>query len=91
MPVKKTLKELSFEEELGRLEALASDMEQGEMQLDALMNAYDEWMKLAASLQARLEKAKAHLTEVKVSSDGQTTLVPTEVVEQGTLLDGLGK
>ena len=92
MTPKKTSKasvEPTFEEDLARLEDLAEQMENGELPLDALMNAYEEGTAVAKALLDRLERAKARLSEVKIKKDGSVTVTPSELAVQGTLLDDL--
>jgi len=81
MTAKKKNSEPSFEEELARLEALAEKMEQGELPLDALMDAYAEGAKLSKALEARLAAAKARLSEVKVKKDGDIEVTPGAITE----------
>ena len=76
MTAKKNNAEPSFEEELSRLETLAETMEQGELPLDALMEAYEEGAKLVKTLQLKLNRAKARLSEVKAEPDGRLTVTP---------------
>ena len=91
MTAKKGSREPAFEEDLARLEALATKMEQGNLPLDELMEAYEEGSALSKTLQERLERAKARLSEVKVKKDGSVTVAPSTVAVQGTLLDDLEK
>lgn len=91
MPSKKlqSAQEPSFEVELTRLEALAERMENGELPLDELMAAFEEGNTIACGLQARLEKAKARLQEVKVQKDGTVIATQSTVAVQSSLLDEL--
>jgi exodeoxyribonuclease VII small subunit len=88
MTAKKKNDAPSFEEELNRLEALADEMEQGELPLDALMDAYEEGAKLAKALEARLGAAKARLTEVKANRDGNLVTTPSAITAQDAPEDG---
>ncbi len=82
MSAKKKNEAPSFEEELGKLEALADEMEQGELPLDALMDAYEEGAKIAKTLEARLNAARARLSEVKANRDGSLSVSPSAVAVQ---------
>ncbi len=84
MAVKK--KEPSFEQQLAQLEALADQMETGELPLDELLRAYEEGMKLSSALKRRLSEAKARMSEVKAGKDGTLSVAPAEIVEQVTML-----
>jgi exodeoxyribonuclease VII small subunit len=80
--VKKKNAEPTFEEDLARLEALADTMEQGEIPLDELMAAYEEGAALAKTLQQRLSRAKARLSEVKADKDGNVVTFVSPIAEQ---------
>lgn len=79
----------SFEEDMAKLEALALQMEQSDMPLDALMSAYEEGTLLAKGLQERLERSKARLSEVKMQKDGSVVTTPSDIAVQGNLLDDM--
>lgn len=83
-----TDKKPSFEEDLARLEALAEQMEQGEMPLEKLLDAYEKGAKLAKSLEDRLKAASARLYEVSKQKDGSLAVAESDVAVQESLLDG---
>jgi exodeoxyribonuclease VII small subunit len=87
MTAKKKNGEASFEEELARLEALAEEMEKGELPLDALMDAYEEGAKLAGALEKRLDAAKARLSEVRTGRNGNLEITPSAIAAQGDPTD----
>lgn len=80
-------KKPSFEEDLMKLEALADKMEQGELPLEQLMDAYEQGAKLAKSLDARLKTAAARLYEVGQRKDGTLSVEESAVAKQESLLD----
>ncbi|HPF87127.1 MAG TPA: exodeoxyribonuclease VII small subunit [Candidatus Limiplasma sp.] len=82
-------KKPSFEEDLAKLESLAEQMEQGEMPLEKLMDAYEKGAKLAKSLEDRLKAAAARLHEVSQKKDGSITTEESDVARQESLLDNL--
>ena len=53
MSVKKGNKEISFEDELQKLEALTEQMESNDLPLDKLLTAYEEGTQLAKALMQR--------------------------------------
>lgn len=77
-----TEKKAGFEEDLARLEALAEQMEQGEMPLEQLMDAYEKGAKLAKSLDDRLKAAAARLYEVSKKKDGTLSVEESAVAQQ---------
>lgn len=89
MAGKAAKKALGFEDGLGRLEAVAAELETGELPLEELIGRYEEGMKLAAELEKMLETAKGRLQELSVGKDGSPQLMPTDVSEQKSLLDVL--
>ena len=89
MAARKTSKAMSFEEGLSRLEAIAEEMERGEKPLDDLLKLYEEGVKLSNELTQKLEAAEGRMQEVVSGVDGKPQAVPTDVVKQGNLLDGL--
>jgi exodeoxyribonuclease VII small subunit len=80
-------KKPSFEEDLMKLEALADKMEQGELPLEQLMDAYEQGAKLVKSLGARLKTASARLYEVGRQKDGTLTVEESGVAKQESLPD----
>ena len=82
-------KTVSFEDGLSRLEALAAQMEAVELPLEDLLKRYEEGMKLASDLEKMLEEAKGRMQEINAGQGGEPKLTPTEMAEQGSLLDEL--
>jgi len=89
MAAKKTSKAMSFEEGLGRLEAIAEQMEKGELPLDDLLKLYEEGVKLSAELTHKLDSAEGRMQEIAAGADGRPQAVPTDVMKQESLLDQL--
>lgn len=83
----RTRKEPSFEEGLGRLEAIADAMEQNALPLEQLLKLYEEGMKLSETLTAKLDAAGARMQEVRAGKDGAPVLKATDIVSQMSLLD----
>ncbi len=79
-----TDKKPSFEEDLAKLEALAEQMEQGEMPLEKLLDAYEKGATLAKSLEERLKTAAARLYEVSRTKDGGLSVAESAVAGQET-------
>ena len=81
-------KTVSFEDGLNRLEALAAQLEAGELPLEELLKRYEEGVKLAADLEKMLEAAKGRMQEI-TAGQGAPKVTPTEMAEQSSLLDAL--
>lgn len=77
----------TFEEGLERLEAIASQMERGELALDELLKLYEEGMKLSAELTKKLDEANGRMQEVRMNALGEAEVTQTDVVSQQSLLD----
>ena len=85
----KKSKTLTFEDGLERLEAIAGQMERGELPLEELLKLYEEGTKLAADLNLKLEAANSRMMEIKLGKTGEPEIVLSDVVEQQSLLDSL--
>ncbi len=62
-------KELSFEENLEKLELLVKDLESGNVPLDDAIEKYQEAMKLSKVCDEKLKKAEETITKI-VNPDG---------------------
>lgn len=62
--------ELSFEENLEKLESIVKKLESGEVPLDNAINEFTEAMKLAANCDEKLKKAEEAITKL-VNKDGE--------------------
>ena len=56
--------ELSFEEELARLEACVRQLESGDASLEAALRLYEEGMVLAERCQVRIEAAQERVAQL---------------------------
>lgn len=82
MTAKKKSAEPTFEAGLAKLEALADQLEQGELPLNELMNACEEGARLTRTLQDQLNRAKARLNEVKADRSGTIDVRPSQIAMQ---------
>ena len=89
MAGRKTTKTGSFEEGLKRLEAIAAQMENGDLPLEELLSLYEEGVKLSGELNEKLNAAEGRMMEVRKNRMGETVVEPTDAVQQESLLDGL--
>lgn len=89
MAAKKAPKTMTFEEGLEKLEEIAVQMEKSELPLDELLKLYEEGMKLSADLTHKLDEMEGRMQEVQAGKDGAPVTIQTDVVRQGSLLDGL--
>ena len=62
-------KELSFEENLEKLETIVKKLESGEVPLDDAINEFNEAMKLAKKCDEKLKTAEEAITKI-VNPDG---------------------
>lgn len=62
-------KELSFEENLDKLETIVKKLESGEVPLDDAINEFNEAMKLAKKCDEKLKTAEDAITKI-VNADG---------------------
>ena len=60
----------SFEESLGKLEALVGQMESGNMGLEEMVKAFEEGQKLVKSCTDRLNEVEERIRVIKKAADG---------------------
>lgn len=80
-------KTLGFEEGLARLDALAAQMEAGELPLEELLACYEEGMKLASALDKKLDEVKGRMQEVRMNKDGAPETAAAGLAVQNSFLD----
>jgi len=76
MPPKK--KNVSFEDQLAKLEEIVDKMEAGGLTLEESLKCFEEGAALEKSLEAQLEQTRRKLT-MMMNRDGEVTEVPMEV------------
>jgi exodeoxyribonuclease VII small subunit len=69
MPRKKNT--LDFEQALSELEAIVERMEQGELSLDASLQAYEDGVKYVRECQSFLDQAEQKIQLISQQPDGQ--------------------
>ncbi|MFA7174161.1 MAG: exodeoxyribonuclease VII small subunit [Kiritimatiellia bacterium] len=75
-------KEMSFEESLKRLDKIVQEMESGEMELDAMISAFEEGQLLVKACTAKLNEVEKKIEKVVKGADGELTTAPFESAEQ---------
>ncbi len=63
---------MSFEESMKRIEEIVSELEKGEIPLEASLDRFEEAVKLARACQMKLEKAQERISKLVKSEDGFT-------------------
>lgn len=63
-------KELSFEEQIQRLQEIIGQLEDGSQPLDQALSLYEEGSKLVKNAQKKLEDAELRLQKVTSGKDG---------------------
>ena len=71
-------KEVSFEENIKKLESIVKELESGEVELDKAMNKFNEACKIAKICDTKLKNATEQVNKI-MSSDG--TLKDFEIEE----------
>lgn len=69
------IKRMSFEEALGALERIVSDLERGEVPLDVSIRIYDRGEKLKNHCERLLSSAEDKVEKIKLSRAGKATSV----------------
>lgn len=70
------ISELSFEEALGRLEAIVEGLEGGQLALEDALARFEEGMALRAECLQRLQSAEAKIEQVLAESEGAAEADP---------------
>jgi len=75
-------KKISFEESLNRLDKIVQDMESGEMELDAMISAFEEGQRLVKSCSEKLNEVEKKIEKVVKGADGQIATEPFESTDE---------
>ena len=71
----------SFEQSLVRLETIVAEMESGELDLDTLIQRFEEGQKLIGQCQARLTDVERRVEALVKAADGSVATVPFQESE----------
>ena len=74
-------KKMSFEESLNRLDKIVQDMESGDMELDAMISAFEEGQRLVKSCSKKLNEVEKKIEKVVKGADGEIATEPFESTE----------
>ena len=69
-------KKLTFEQAMGRLEEIVSQLETGDHALDTSLSLYEEGAKLTKQCTSMLDKAEQKVTKLRTDQNGALTEVP---------------
>ncbi len=72
MTAKKDIQKLKYEEALKELEQVLDDLENGSLELDAMLERFELGKELLAHCQSLLEKAELRIREVEPLSEKST-------------------
>ncbi len=75
------MKEISFEKALEKLEVIVSELEEGELALDASLKKYEEGITMVRICQEKLEKARKKIDLLMKDENGKFTLKTFEEKE----------
>jgi exodeoxyribonuclease VII small subunit len=62
--------EIPFEEALDRLESIVSELERGELSLEALVTQYEEGVRMQKICEQRLQAAEVRLRQIQPDREG---------------------
>jgi exodeoxyribonuclease VII small subunit len=71
--MEKPVEDLSFEEALGELERIVSQLETGSAQLDQAIGLYERGDRLRKRCAERLDAAQARIEAIRLDSEGRPT------------------
>lgn len=66
-------KEVSFEDNMKKLEEIAVELEKGDLDLDTSVKKFEEGMKISKECSEMLEKAEKKITMLIKGDDGELT------------------
>lgn len=72
------IQKLSFEDALTHLEALVDDMEQGAIDLEGSVKAYETGVLLKKHCESKLQEAQLKVEKISISDTGAITKEPFE-------------
>ena len=78
----KTLKNMSFEEAITKLEGQVKKLESGSMTLDESISSFEEAVKLIRVCNERLENAERRVRILTESADGSITDLPFDLNDE---------
>lgn len=76
-----SIESMSFEESLRELEAIVRRLEEGKVNLEDAMNAYERGAGLRAHCEKKLKDARLRVEQIVVGTDGAVTTQKSELSE----------
>lgn len=76
-----SIESMSFEESLKELETIVRRLEEGKINLEDAMNAYERGAGLKAHCEKKLKEAHLRVEQIVVGEDGSVTLQKSELGE----------
>lgn len=73
------IESMSFEESLRELEAIVRRLEEGKINLEDAMNAYERGAGLRANCEKKLKDARLRVEQIVVGADGTLTTQKSEL------------
>lgn len=74
-----SIESMSFEESLRELEAIVRRLEEGKVNLEDAMNAYERGTGLKAHCEKKLKDARLRVEQIVVGADGSVTRQPSDL------------
>lgn len=73
------IESMSFEESLRELEAIVRRLEEGKVNLEDAMHAYERGAGLRAHCEKKLKDARLRVEQIVVGADGSVTTKPSDL------------
>jgi exodeoxyribonuclease VII small subunit len=70
---------MSFEQALAELEKIVQDLERGQLDLDAAINAYERGTRLKQHCEAKLREAQLRVERISLGEDGTPRSAPLDL------------
>ncbi len=75
----KDIAAMSFEQALAELEEIVSELEEGRVQLDRAIGAYERGAKLKAHCEKKLAEAKSKVEKISLGPQGPEGTTPADI------------
>jgi exodeoxyribonuclease VII small subunit len=71
--------EMTFEQALAELEKIVQDLERGQLDLDAAIDAYERGTQLKQHCEGKLREAQLRVEKISLGPDGRARAEPTDL------------
>lgn len=74
----KDVKDMSFEDAIGQLQAIVKNLETGETSLEDSIKAYERGVALKDHCEKKLKEARSRIEKISINAEGDATATPLD-------------